>query len=51
VLKLQVVGRIGKDEIDALGRQLCHFGYAFADDDARRLRRRWRVLKMTAGRP
>ena len=50
-LKLEVVGRVGENEIDAVGREFRHLGDAVANDDARRMRRRWRKLKMTAGRP
>ena len=38
-LELKIVRRIGEHEIDAIRRQLGHFGDAIADDDARRLRR------------
>jgi hypothetical protein len=34
-LELQIIGRVGEDEIDGSGRQLCHLGNAIADDDAR----------------
>ena len=42
--ELQIVGRIGEDEIDASLGQLVEFGDAVADDDrvARRRRRAWR---------
>ena len=46
-LQLQIIGRIGEDEIDASGRQLRHLGNAIADDDARRER----GLETHAGRP
>ena len=34
-MELQIVRRIGKNEIDGLRRQLCHLGNAVADDNAR----------------
>jgi hypothetical protein len=33
VLELQVIGRIGEDEVDALGRQALERGDAIAEDD------------------
>ena len=46
-LELQIVGRIGEDEIDRCRRQLCHLGNAVADDDARGRG----GLRTDAGRP
>ena len=50
-LELQIVRRIGEDEIDAVGRQLRHLGDAIADDDAGRIAARMAELKTDAGRP
>ena len=47
-LKLQIVGRIGEDEIDRFRRQLRHFGDAVADRECGRIRV---ALELTAGRP
>jgi hypothetical protein len=46
-LELQIVRRIGEDEIDGRGRQLCHLGNAIANKDARGCG----GLKTHAGRP
>ena len=46
-LELEIVRRIGEHQIDGSGRQLCHFGNAIADQDARRRGR----VKTHAGRP
>ena len=46
-LKLQIVRRVGKDEIDGCGRDFRHLGNAIPDQDARGRRR----LKTHAGRP
>ena len=46
-LQLQIIRRVGEDEIDGRGRQLCHLGNAIADEDARR----GSGLKTHAGRP
>jgi hypothetical protein len=34
-LKLQIVGRIGEDQVDGIRRQLRHFGNAVANDNTR----------------
>ena len=44
-LQLQVIGRIGEDQVDALRRQLRHLGDAVADQDAAG----WRCSKLTRG--
>ena len=49
-LQLQIIGRVGEDEIDASRRQLRHLGNAIADDDARRGGGQG-GLKTHAGRP
>ena len=46
-LQLQIIRRVGEDEIDGSCRQLRHLGNAIADDDARRRG----GLKTHAGRP
>jgi hypothetical protein len=51
-LELQVIGRIGKDEIDAGRGKLLQFGDAIANEDARgRTGLKARGLKTDAGRP
>jgi hypothetical protein len=32
-LKLQIIRRVGKDEVDGASRELYHFGDAIAEDD------------------
>ena len=46
-LELQIVGRVGEDEIDRLGRELRHFGDAVAMENSAGRKR----LKTDAGRP